>query len=85
MEYPILTTAQLALHLRSLRKARGLTQAALGKKLGVDQARMGKIERDPASVSVRQLMQLLSLLEVRLVLEDKAAKTSRQGAIPRPW
>jgi len=70
MEYPILTPAQLSPHLRSIRKARGLTQAALGAKLGVNQARIGKIENDPTNVSVGQLIKLLGLLDVRLVLKD---------------
>ena len=73
MEYPVLTPAQLSRHLRSIRKARGLTQAELGEKLGVHQARIGKIERDPGSVHVGQLMQLLGLLGVRLVLEDTSS------------
>lgn len=85
MEYPVLTTAQLALHLRSLRKGRGLTQTALGEKLGLNQARVGKIERDPGSVSVRQLMQLLALLEVRLSLVDQPHKAQRRNPEPRPW
>jgi len=74
MEYPILTPAQLAVHLRSLRKARRLTQAELGAKLGVNQARIGKIERDPRSVSVGQLMQILTLLGVRIVLQTSTTR-----------
>ncbi len=70
MDYSILTPAQLSRHLRSLRKARHLTQAALGEKLGVNQARIGKIERDPRSISVRQFMQILAVLGVRLVLRE---------------
>jgi HTH-type transcriptional regulator / antitoxin HipB len=79
MDYPVVTPAQLALHLRSLRKTRQLTQAELGAKLGVNQARVGKIERDPSGVSVGQLMQMLGLLGVRLVLKDATAPT---GAAP---
>ena len=82
MEYPVLTPAQLALHLRSLRKARHLTQAALGQMIGVNQARIGKIERDPASVSVGQLMQILSLLGVRMAL--KAASPAKHGRPSSP-
>lgn len=63
------TPAQLSSHLRSLRKARGLTQAALGELLGLDQTRVAKIERDPRRVSVGQLLQLLSVLRVRVLLE----------------
>lgn len=80
-QYTALTPSQLALHLRSLRKSRQITQAQLGEKLGVNQARIGKIERDPASVSVGQLMRILSLLGVRLVLQEP---TKAKGNAPRP-
>jgi HTH-type transcriptional regulator / antitoxin HipB len=63
------TAAQLADHLRSFRKARGLTQAALGELTGLDQTRIAKIERDPERVSVGQLLKLLAVLRVRVLLE----------------
>lgn len=73
------TPAQLSDHLRSFRKARGLTQAQLGKLAGIHQARIAKIERDPRPVSVGQLLQLLAALEVRVLLqgsgEDSPAPT----------
>ncbi len=64
------TPAQLTSHLRSFRKARGLTQAALGQLLGLDQTRVAKIERDPSRVSVGQLLQLLAVLHVRVLLQQ---------------
>ncbi|HTY50658.1 MAG TPA: helix-turn-helix domain-containing protein [Steroidobacteraceae bacterium] len=86
MEYPILTPAQLAVHLRSLRKASSLTQAELGAKLGVNQARIGKIERDPRSVSVGQLLKILTLLGVRLVLQTTTADADAvRDAKPPGW
>ena len=63
------TPQQLADHLRSFRKARGLTQTALGRLVGLDQTRIAKIERDPRVVSLAQLMKLLSVLEVRILLQ----------------
>lgn len=63
------TPAQLSAHLRSLRKARGMTQAELGALVGLDQTRIAKIERDPRLVSLGQLMKLLSALRVRILLE----------------
>ncbi|HLY52338.1 MAG TPA: helix-turn-helix domain-containing protein [Steroidobacteraceae bacterium] len=63
------TPAQLADHLRSFRKARGLTQAALGALTGLDQTRIAKIERDPQRVSVGQLLKLLAVLRIRVLLE----------------
>ncbi len=63
------TPAQLSNHLRSFRKARGLTQAALGQLVGLDQTRIAKIERDPRLVSVGQLLKLLAVLHVRVLLQ----------------
>jgi HTH-type transcriptional regulator / antitoxin HipB len=77
------TPAQLSSHLRSLRKARGLTQAALGELVGLDQTRVAKIERDPRRISVGQLLQLLSVLRVRVLLElndDEPQSPVRQRA-----
>ena len=70
MDYPIRFTDQIRHQLRALRKARGLTQAELGDRLGVGQARIAEIERSPGTVSFDQMLQLLSLLDVSLVLKD---------------
>jgi HTH-type transcriptional regulator/antitoxin HipB len=68
MDYAIQTPAQLSAHLRSLREARGMSQAELGRMLGVNQPRIARIESDPGAVSVDQFMRLLSVLGVQLVL-----------------
>ena len=68
------TSAQLANHLRSFRKARGLTQSALGQLTGLKQARIAKIERDPSRVSIGQLLQLLAVLNVQVLLAPLAPK-----------
>jgi HTH-type transcriptional regulator / antitoxin HipB len=78
------TPAQLSAQLRSLRKARGLTQAQLGTLVGLDQTRIAKIERDPRLVSLGQLMQLLSALRVRVLLEPLPENTS-QGDARADW
>src|SRR4051812_21932797 len=67
MDYAIQTPLQLSSHLRALRKARGLSQAALGRILGVGQTRVARIEGDPTAVSVDQLLEVLAALNVRLV------------------
>jgi HTH-type transcriptional regulator/antitoxin HipB len=80
------TAAQLSNHLRSFRKARGLTQAALGELTGLDQTRIAKIERDPSRVSVGQLLKVLAALQVRVLLEprnDKPPSTIRKR--PTAW
>lgn len=68
-DFPIRTSQQLSDHLRSLRKRLKLTQAELGLRLGVEQARIGKIERNPGSISVDQLLKLLAALNAALRLE----------------
>ena len=66
---PLQSAAQLADHLRSFRKARGLTQAELGRMVGIDQSRITRIERNPERVSVQTLLQLLTQLRVRVLLQ----------------
>src|SRR5947199_4552055 len=70
MDYPIQTLLQLSTHLRALRKARGLSQAELGSRLGVGQTRIARIEGNPAAISVEQLLDVLGALGVRRVLRD---------------
>ena len=72
--YLIRSPAQLASHLRSLRKIRRLTQAQLGTLVGLDQTRIAKIERDPRRISAGQLLKILSALEMQVLLESKPAK-----------
>jgi HTH-type transcriptional regulator/antitoxin HipB len=69
------TPAQLSDHIRSFRKARGLTQAALGELVGLNQARIAKIERDPRLVGLGQLMKILAALRVRVLLEPQDDKS----------
>lgn len=75
---------QLAPQLKSLRKARGLTQASLALKLGVSQSRIAAIERNTAAVSVGQLMALLKVLGVDLMLSDTQSKPDIAAASPVP-
>ncbi len=70
MDYPIRLADQLKAHLRSLRKQRGMTQAQLGKRLGIGQVRIAEIEAKPGLVSVDQLVKLLSALGAGLVVRD---------------
>jgi HTH-type transcriptional regulator/antitoxin HipB len=79
------TPAQLSDHLRSFRKARGLTQAALGALCRLDQTRIAKIERDPKRVSVGQLLQLLAVLKVRVLLDSSDKPQSSDRASPTDW
>ena len=75
MNYAILTSLQLSQQLRSLRKARGLSQSDLGIRMGLSQSRIARMENSPTQISVDALLQLLSALGVNLVLSDPATST----------
>lgn len=74
MDYPLLTPKQLAAYLRSLRRAKRLTQSALGSKLGLSQRRIATIELEPETVSIGQMMRILALLDARLILRVPGKK-----------
>lgn len=70
---PIQTASQLSAHLKSLRKARGMTQAQLGQRIGVKQVRIADIERDPGAISVEQLLEIVHALGARLQLANASS------------
>lgn len=89
--FPIRVGAQLREHMRALRKRAGLTQAQLGHRLGVGQARIAEIENNPAATSVEQFLRVLSTLGAGLVIstfESEPApskeKLSRERKASRP-
>lgn len=75
--YVLRSPAQLGAYLRSLRKTHGLTQRALGQRIGVSGARISEIEHDPSGLGLTQLLRLLHLLGARLLLDVES--TSRDG------
>jgi len=83
-DYPIQTDQQLPLLLRSLRKARSMSQAELAQRLGVAQQTISQMERDAAAVTVQRLTKALSLLGAQLVLRDLKAGDSNLAA-GDPW
>ena len=82
MHLPVHVPNQLREYLRALRKQRGLTQTQLGQLLGLGQARIAEIERNPGVVSVEQLMRLLSALNASLLIQDD--DTAQATARPAP-
>lgn len=84
MDHLLQLPDQLALHLKSLRKAAGVSQAELAQRLGVSQSRVAAIERDPAAISVRQLMEILQLLDVDLLMRPRADAVASSASAPVP-
>lgn len=62
----ITTTGQLGPLLELLRKNMGLSQAALGQKLGLSQERISRIERHPEKVTLDQILTVLMVLDSEL-------------------
>jgi HTH-type transcriptional regulator/antitoxin HipB len=68
--YPVDTPGQLRTILRSLRQSRGLTQAQLGRMLGVSQKRIARIEAAPEVTAFDQIARMVSAMGGRLVVEE---------------
>lgn len=74
--YPLHFSAQLRVHLRSLRQKHGLTQAQLGARIGVSQARVAEIEANPGLVSLDQILHVLAALNVSIAMVESAEEAS---------
>lgn len=72
MEYPIKTIAQLQPILHGFRKATGLSQAAVAKKLGITQQSYAEFELNPQLASAERLIKILRLLNVEISLSHSA-------------
>lgn len=80
MDFPINTSAQLRAVLRGLRKARGLSQADAGARIGVSQKRMARIEASPGVTSFDQVARLIMALGGRVVIQDQTAPAEAKPA-----
>jgi HTH-type transcriptional regulator/antitoxin HipB len=90
MDFPINTSAQLQAVLRGLRKARGLSQAETGTRIGVNQKRIARIEAAPGVTGFDQIARIVSALGGRLVIQDltdqaAATKPSGKGKSKGDW
>ena len=83
MGHTLQIPSQLSSHLRALRKAKGLSQAELGRRLGLSQARIARIEGEPLSISVEQLLRVLAALGVGVTLNPVQAPGSQDAEVER--
>ena len=74
MNYPVATSVQLRPILRALRQSRGLSQAQVGRLLGVNQKRIARIEASPGVTGFEQISRLVTVLGGRMVIEEARAK-----------
>lgn len=86
MDIRITIADQLTPHLRSLRKARGLTQVQLAARLGITQSRVSAIEKDASKLPFDQLLRVLSALNGTVMLQtadaEPAGTANSPGAAP---
>ncbi len=80
MDMLLASAPQLSAHLKSLRKARGLTQAQLGALINVSQNRIADIEKDPGAVGFEQLLRLLHALGAQLLVRTADAADTAAAA-----
>jgi len=85
MDYPIRTPAQLGQVVKGLRKAHGLTQAAVAERMGSLQGKVSALEAGPGKASVERLFRLLSVLELELVLRERGAPPSGRARRKPQW
>jgi HTH-type transcriptional regulator / antitoxin HipB len=71
MEYPILTTRQLAQALKGWRKNRNLTQAEAAGRVGMRPKTISALESEPDASTLGSLFKLLSALDLELVIRPK--------------
>jgi HTH-type transcriptional regulator / antitoxin HipB len=79
--------SQLSLHLKSLRKSRGLTQAEMANRLQITQERYSQIERHPELIATGRLLQIFAVLRVDVLLKLRPPEGAPEGtatSTPRP-
>lgn len=80
MAISIATTGQLGPQLQQLRKQQGLSQAALGRRIGLSQERISRIERMPEKVTFDQILTVLMALDAEFQLVARSSTGRRAPA-----
>ncbi|TDR73922.1 helix-turn-helix domain-containing protein [Paludibacterium purpuratum] len=82
MSQSISSSQNLGAELRNWRRARALTQAMAAHRIGIAQKAISALENHTGQSSVERLLQVLSALDLELMLRDK-----RGGALHdlRDW
>lgn len=76
-DYPIKTPQQLGAVLQGYRKERGLTQQAVGSKVGLAQKAVSKIELDAARSGLSLIFKVLAALDLELVVRPRGTTGRR--------
>ena len=79
MRQIITSPGQVGEIFRGRRRARNLSQAELGDRLGISQARLSVLESDSSALTLERLIALANVLGLQLVLQDKVDKPPARG------
>lgn len=71
MRQLITTSEQIGQILRSARRAKGLSQAQAGIRLGLSQNRVSELEKGAATVTVAQLLAMTALYDLQLEVASR--------------
>jgi HTH-type transcriptional regulator/antitoxin HipB len=74
--YSIRTPNQLGTVLQGYRKHKGLTQAEVGRAVGLPQSAVSGLELDPSTASLSRIFKLLAGLNLELVVRPRGAGNS---------
>jgi len=81
----IRTSGQLGPTMRRLRKAKGLSQAELGRQIGLSQERISVIESHPERVTLDQLLTILMKLDAEFVVNAPGAGANTPSTDTEAW
>jgi len=71
------TTTQIGAVLRRERRKRGLTQGELGRRIGLRQATISKLEKGEPATQLRTLLDAIRALDLQLTISERG-KAARQ-------
>ncbi|GAB1436065.1 HTH-type transcriptional regulator/antitoxin HipB [Sphaerotilus sulfidivorans] len=83
MKHLLRTTYQLGQLLQSARKRAGWSQTELAVRINLSQSRLSKLEQNPGSMTVDQLLALCGSLGLDLTLQVRG--TDEPAATPAEW
>ena len=79
MQTLLVSSKDLGVLLRNVRKQQGITQAELGRRVGLDQKRVSLLENGNPNCRLDSLFRLLSALGLAMTVQAKIEQTG-QGA-----
>ncbi len=70
------TSKQLGAIIRRERRNRGLSQTALGEKVGLRQATISKLEAGKPATQLRTLLDVLTAMGLEIIIDERSSTSS---------